>query len=144
MMIDELAERGDFRLVEDKEEIRRFVERQWGTATGDAEQRAVDYAKRLRARYVAYGEVYEFSSRTTGKRGETRIAIQVRLVDVETEEYIPASGSGMVAEAGDLVESKEIEFARSTIGRATSQAVADAVGKLLKRFEVMRSEGGQK
>ncbi len=138
-IMEELYERGrgKFDFVEDKDEvIRRFGERQWASSTGKGDvESAVDDGRRRRARYVVYGEVYDFSSRTTGKRGETRISIELRLVDVETHVYVSASATGSVADASDLIESTEIDFARSTVGQATDVAVKLAVGKLLERFE---------
>ncbi len=66
---------------------------------------------------------------------ETRISLQVRLVDVETSEYVPASGSGAETRKGKVfARADPVEFARSTVGLATGAALEEAVGKLMRRF----------
>lgn len=138
MLVDRLYDTGRFRLVEEKQEvIDDLLNRQWIAASGGvSKESAVSYGKLLGARYVLYGEVYDFSSQPVSKKVvETRIALQVRLVDVETSEYVPASGSGAETRKGKVfVRADRVEFARSTVGLATGAALEEAVGKLMQRF----------
>ena len=137
MLVERLYDTGRFRMVEDKQEvIEDLVNRQWMAASGGvSKDSAVRHGQLLGARYVIYGEVYEFSSQKVKKKvSETRVALQIRLVDVETSEYVPASGAGAVSRKGRLVPRDGVEFARSTIGLATEAALEKAVPVLLRRF----------
>ena len=142
MLVNQLFDTGRFRLVEDKKEVvEDLVERQWQSSTGAVgEDSAVEYGKLLGARYVLYGEIYDFSTRRARKKlWETRISLQVRLVDVETSEYVPASGKGTVTHKGKIFPRKDlVTFARSTIGQASEQAMQHAVTQLLERFDKTR------
>ena len=146
MLVNRFYDTGRFRFVEDKPEVvEDLLNRQWMASTGavDADS-AVRYGRLLGARYVVYGEVYDFATRRVKRRtAETRIAIQVRLVDVETTEYVPASGVGVVVLKGEEVFplGDGVEFARSTVGQATEASLAEAVPQLLDQFD--RSQGAQ-
>ncbi len=135
-----LEDAGRFVVVEVRREILdALVDRQWVGGNGAANQaNAEAQGKGLGVDYVVYGEVYDFSSRTTGKRGETRIELQVKIVNVATHVLASGTGSGTVAEASELVESNERDFARSTVGKATAQAIAEALTKMLRRFDADR------
>lgn len=143
MLVDHLYDTGLFRFVEEKPEVvADLVDRQWVASTGAvASETAVRHGRLLGARYVLYGEIYDFALRELGSAAaETRVAVQVRLVDVETSEYIPASGTAELLREGTVLGSEsEIAFARSTVGRATDQALADAVETLMERFEPARA-----
>ena len=135
-----LEDAGRFVVVEVSREILdALVDRQWVGGNGAANQaNAEAQGKGLDVDYVVYGEVYDFSSRTTGKRGETRIELQVKIVNVATHVLASGVGSGTVAEASEFVESNERDFARSTVGKATAQAIAEALTKMLRRFDADR------
>ncbi len=139
MLVDRLYDSGRFRMVEDKQEVvDDLVNRQWMAASGGvSKDSAVRHGQLLGARWVIYGEVYDFSSQpVTRKRSETRISLQIRLVNVETSEYIPASGAGAETRKGKIFRLDQVEFARSTVGQATQLALEEAVPKLLRRFPV--------
>ncbi len=139
MLVDRLYDSGRFRMVEDKQEVvDDLVNRQWMAASGGvSKESAVRHGQLLGARWVIYGEVYDFSSQPlTKKRSETRISLQIRLVNVETSEYIPASGAGAETRKGKIFRLDQVEFARSTVGQATQLALEEAVPKLLRRFPV--------
>lgn len=138
VLVNHLYDSGRFRFVEEKKEVvDDLLERQWVATSGAVSpESAVSYGRLLGARYVLYGEVYDFSVRRVKKKvGETRIALQIRLVDVETSEYVPAAGSGTAAGKGAaFVKVDPGDFARSTIGQATDEALGQAVAQLMERF----------
>jgi curli biogenesis system outer membrane secretion channel CsgG len=136
MLVEHLYDTGRFRFVEDKPEvIEDLLERQWVSASGAMDPgSAVEHGRLLGARYVLYGEVYEFATRRLGRReSEATIGIQVRLVDVTSTEYVPASGRAVVHRRGEVFPG-ELELARSTVGVATDQALDEAIGTLMRRF----------
>lgn len=138
MLVNHLYDTGRFRFVEEKPDVvADLLDRQWVSSTGAVSaETAVEHGRLLGARYVLYGEVYDFGLRTLGTAiAETRVAVQVRLVDVETSEYVPASGAGEVRREGEVLATEsEVAFARSTVGLATDEALAAAVETLMRRF----------
>lgn len=138
MLLDRLLEVDRFRFVEENPEVLEdLIERQWLATTGAVSaETAVRQGRLLGASYVVYGEVSQFSSQKIEKKTyETRIGIQVRLVDVETGELVPASGTGAVTRKGAIyTKGDPVEFARSTVGEATQAALAEAVAGLMRRF----------
>lgn len=149
MLVEDLYDTGRFRFVEDKPEVvEDLLNRQWVASTGAVDtDSAVRYGRLLGARYVVYGEVYDFATRRVKRRtAETRIGIQLRLVDVETTEYVPASATGTVVLKGEVFSLKDsVEFTRSTVGQATAASLEKAVPELLARFDRFRAarEGGR-
>jgi len=143
MLVERLFDTGRFRFVEEKPDVvADLLDRQWVSSTGAVSaETAVEHGRLLGARYVLYGEVYDFGLRTLGSAAaETRVAVQVRLVDVETSEYVPASGTGEVRREGEvLATGSDVAFARSTVGLATDEALGAAVETLMRRF---RPPGG--
>lgn len=139
LLVDHLFDTGRFRFVEEKPEVvADLIDRQWVSSTGAVSaESAVRHGRLLGARYVLYGEVYDFGLQRLGTAAaETRISIQIRLVDVETSEYLPASGTGEVRREGDVLGTEsEVAFARSTVGLATDAALAAAVETLMRRFK---------
>jgi curli biogenesis system outer membrane secretion channel CsgG len=141
MLVDALYDPHWFRFVEEKQEVvDDLVHRQWVSSTGMVSQdSAVRYGRLLGARYTLYGEVFDFSSRQASSgQAETRISIQIRLIDVETSEYVPASGTGTVTRPTDPThldtKGDNVAFARSTVGEATQAALASAVRQLRERM----------
>lgn len=141
MLVDALYDPHWFRFVEEKQEVvDDLVHRQWVSSTGMVSQdSAVRYGRLLGARYTLYGEVFDFSSRQASfGQAETRISIQIRLIDVETSEYVPASGTGTVTRPTDPThldtKGDNVAFARSTVGEATQAALASAVRQLRERM----------
>ncbi|MBN2644716.1 MAG: hypothetical protein JXR59_04505 [Desulfuromonadaceae bacterium] len=116
-----------FTFVEEKAEIIKDVmDRQWMSANGMvSQQRAIEMGKMLGASKVIYGEVYDYGEGGDEIRGlsvkrnlQIRMGIQIRYVDVETLEYIPASGTGI---GGD-------------ISSAAEQALQQASDTLMRRL----------
>jgi len=101
VLTDELYRTKRFRFVEDKESvIKDAFNRQelsdWGIVDQES---AIKIGRMLGAKKVVYGEVYDYSEGKTEKiKGfktsavpRVRVGLQIRLVDAETLEYIPAS-----------------------------------------------------
>jgi curli biogenesis system outer membrane secretion channel CsgG len=128
VLTDALYRTRRFRLVEVNESIMKEVMKtQWLSASGAVDKgSAVEIGKMLGAQKVVYGEVYDYSEGKTEKivglkKNETpeiRVGVQIRLVDVETLEYIPAS-----AVAYDL-----------DWGRSSAKAIESAVSKFTFDF----------
>lgn len=126
-VVEALYDTGRFRFVEEKPEIIKDVmDRQWMSSAGMVQQaKAIELGRMLGASKVVYGEVYDFAQggESVGPGGvstgfNVRIAVQVRMVDVETLEYIPGSGTG---------------YGR-TVGDASGNAIRGAVKKLIDRM----------
>jgi curli biogenesis system outer membrane secretion channel CsgG len=126
-VVDNLFDTNRFRLVEEKPEvIKDALDRQWMSSSGMVEQStAVEMGRILGAKKVVYGEVYDYAQGgeqimglSARKELTTRVGIQIRCVDVETLEYIPASGVGRGRD----------------IGEASDQAIRAAVLGLVKRM----------
>ena len=101
VLTDALFRTRRFRFVEDKDQILEKAS-QWqreGGARGIGNDRAISIGRKLGARKVIYGEVYDYAE---GKKEDIlglrasiersiRVGVQIRMVDVDTYEYIPAS-----------------------------------------------------
>jgi len=101
VLSDELYRTKRFRFVEDKESvIKEAFKRQelsdWGIVDQES---AIKIGKMLGAKKVVYGEVYDYSEGKTetitglktSALPRVRVGLQIRLVDAETLEYVPAS-----------------------------------------------------
>jgi hypothetical protein len=134
----DLAATERFRLVTARPEVvEEMVNRGWVASTGAADaSEAVRYGELLGARYVVWGEVYDFGSRKVKRKTfETGVAVQLRLVDVVSGASASAAASGTVvlrAEPFPLAFSPD--FAASPVGAATEAALAEAVPQLLARL----------
>ncbi len=126
-VVDTLYETGRFRFVEEKKKvIKDVMDRQWMSSAGMVDQAAaVRMGRMLGARKVIYGEIYDYAQGGEQIRGfsartnlNTRVGVQIRLVDVETLEYVPASGTGYGPD----------------VGLAAERAIYEAVSSLLKRL----------
>jgi curli biogenesis system outer membrane secretion channel CsgG len=129
VLTDALYRTQRFRLVEVNEDIvKKVFEQQWLSASGAVDQgSAVQIGQVLGAQKVAYGEVYDYSEGKTETvvglkktvKPEIRVGVQIRLVDVQTLEYIPASG---VAYETDW-------------GKSSAQAIETAVSKFITEMK---------
>ncbi|MCP4716306.1 MAG: hypothetical protein GY868_14400 [Deltaproteobacteria bacterium] len=126
VLTDALYRTNRFRFVEEKEAVVKDVmQRQWLSASGAVDQNsAVRLGRMLGARKVIYGEVYDYAEgKTETLRGlrvivepKIRVGIHIRLVDIETLEYIPASDTSYGPDWGE----------------ASSLAIEKAVAKLFR------------
>jgi len=129
VLTDALYRTKRFRFVEVNESIvKQVFKSQWLSASGAVDKgSAVEIGKMLGAKKVVYGEVYDYSEGKTetivgfkkSTKPEIRVGVQIRLVDVETLEYIPVSG---VAYDTDW-------------GRSSSQAIETAVSKFISELQ---------
>lgn len=146
ILVDTLFETGGFILLEDKPEvIDEMLKRQWADAAGVVSQAtAIEHGNLTGAKYILYGEVYDFGIGATGRsvgmvreRTDTvHVGLQIRLVSVATGEFVPASGIGMsVLSTPHLLFADESERFRATdIGAATRRAIRRAVVTLVERM----------
>jgi len=146
ILVDTLYEAGGFTLLEDKPEvIDEMLKRQWADAAGVVSQAtAIEHGNLTGAKYILYGEVYDFGVGTVGRstgmareRTDTvHIGVQIRLVSVSTGEFVPASGTGRSGlTTAALLFADEAEHFRATdIGTATRRAIRRAVGTLIERM----------
>ncbi len=129
VLSDALYQTGRFRFVEDKKSvIKDMFERQKMSMMGLVDKEyAINIGKMLGAKKVVYGEVFDYSegkeetisgfSKSTIPR--VRVGVQIRMVDLETLEYIPASA---------------IKYGMDW-GEASQVAVESAVFTMIQRLE---------
>ncbi len=146
MIVDVLTETNRFRFVEINKEVFDQLMHQLFLGQSDL----VDPSTALRAgrlkqpSAVLYGEVFDFgvSSRESLKGASasvsrvTRIGIQIRFVDPETSEYLPASGIGesITTSKQTLFSGPNVSFDETTVGQASQQAIRRAVLQFLERL----------
>ena len=146
MLVEALYETKGFTLVEGRPEVlKEILERQWADASGMmSRETAIERGKLTGAKYILYGEVYDFGVSKHGltvafgrRRTETvHVGIQIRMVDVETGEFIPASGmgrSGVTTERIVFITEMQ-RFAATDIGAASRIAIRQAVSTLMARL----------
>ncbi|MBD3421995.1 MAG: hypothetical protein GF398_17930 [Chitinivibrionales bacterium] len=146
-LIDNFYDTKRFDFIEEKEAVRQRVMRQWALSQSGivVEEQQIDESRGLSLpQYLIYAEIFEFAvsdeEKVVGIAMEqtktTRIGIQLRLVDVATGEYVPASGNGEATTAAKSVwVLADKPFDQSTVGIATDKAVRGAVMKLLSRMK---------
>lgn len=127
-VVEALYDTGRFRLVEEKRDIiKEVMDRQWMSSAGMVDEAtAISLGKMLGAQKVIYGELYDYAEggeKVVGLSSQSRfmirVGVQVRLVDVETLEYVPASGVGFGLD----------------VGSASNRAIRKAVYALIKRLD---------
>ena len=135
-----------FTFIEEKEEILNKMMDNWKLSMSGivSEQTAVQPGQLNAPEYLVYAEIYDFSVSeqedivgiAASKDKITRIGVQIRLVNVQTGEYIPASGIGeVVVTTGSILWAATREdFDQSTVGKASQIAINTAVNQLLKRL----------
>lgn len=134
----DLAATGRFRLVTARSEVvEELVNRNWVASSGAADlEAAMRYGELLGARYVVWGELYDFGSRKVKRKTfETGVAVQLRLVDVATGATASAAASGTAVLKGQAFPlAFAPDFAASPVGAAAAAAFAEAVPQLLARI----------
>ena len=111
VLADTLYQTKRYRFVEDKESvIKESLNKLKMSASGLVDEKyALQIGKMLGAKKIIYGEVYDYSEgkieSVKGFSGSTtqkiRVGIQIRLVDTETLEYVPASSVKFGADWGE-------------------------------------------
>ena len=146
-LIDAMYETGRFEFVEEKDDMIERIMGNWAMSqSGAVDESTQIEAGGLRApEYLVYAEVFDFSVDTeetlvtvaARQNRITRIAIQVRMVDVETGEFVPSSGTGEVevSQSAVVFSPDRESFHQSTVGQATQMAVNRAVNRLMARID---------
>jgi curli biogenesis system outer membrane secretion channel CsgG len=146
-LVDAFYETNRFQFVEEKDAVLNKIMKNWAMSqTGAvAEASAVKTDGLLAPQFLVYAEVFDFSVGNTQEvnglaakeRKVTRIGIQIRLVDVATSEYVPASGVGEEVERKNstIWAASDAGFDQSTMGRASQAAINTAVLTLIKRMK---------
>ena len=135
-----------FEYIEEKEGILDKMVEQWEiSGAGIVTEETVVEPGNLRApEYLVYAEVFDFgvshSETLVGvavkEVNTTVIGVQIRMVDVETGEFIPASATGTCNTAGlGVWASIDLEFDQTTVGIASQDAVYQAIIKLIDRIK---------
>lgn len=145
-LIDELYQSGRFSLIEEKADMQKKLMEQWILSESGivAQDQQIKVGELSMAQYLVYAELVDFSVSkssavvgvSTEQRATTRIGLQIRLLDLATGEYIPASGLG---EATTLAQSTwlspQMSFDQSTVGLATARASRLATLQLISRMK---------
>ncbi len=145
-LIDAFYETKRFEFIEEKETIIKKMVDQWALSqTGlVAEDQEIKSDGLSAPEYLIYAEVFDFAvsheetiiGAALEKKNTTIIGIQLRVVDVKTGEYIPASGTGEAETiSGSVWINPGMSFDQSTVGIATEKAVNDALRSLIKRMK---------
>ena len=138
-----------FVFTEDKLEIKeRMISQFKASAKGFTENKVDGKGKIKLAKYFVYIEVYDFSvsedevlkingeSKTTQV---TRLGLQVKFVDAETNEVLVGSGLGeaktiKTVSILDGVDDSEVKFNQSTIGTTTKKSLETAASRIVSRM----------
>lgn len=145
-LINAFYETNRFEFVEEKETIIKKMVDQWALSqTGlVAEEQEIKSDGLSAPEYLIYAEVFDFAVSheetivgvAMEKKNATIIGIQLRVVDVKTGEYVPASGSGEAETiSGSVWINPGMSFDQSTVGIATEKAVNSALRSLIKRMK---------
>jgi len=146
-IVDALYTTGRFEYIEEKEAMLEKMIEQWKLSQAGiyTNETAVEAGQLKAPEYLIYAEVFDFAvskaEHVKGVKKEqsliTRLGIQIRMVDVKTGSYIPASGNGEASStaSGTIWAQNRQEFDQSTVGIASQQAVNAAVQQLLQRFD---------
>ena len=135
-----------FEFVEEKEAILKRIVGEWKLSqTGIySEDEHPEIGVLKPPEYLIYAEVYDFSVSHSEvligiameQRNTTIIGLQIRLVNVETGGYIPASGTGEATTTAESVwVTVDVPFDQTTVGIASQKAVDAAIRNLIKRME---------
>ena len=138
-----------FEFVETKDEIKnRMVTQYKASAKGLLTEKYELKGNIVGAKYFGYIEVYDFSisedETVNLKDGvknvlNTRLGLQVRLVDAQSGLYMTGSGLGKATTTREMTllndeNLEEVAFNQSSIGVATKKALNTAVYKIVKRM----------
>ncbi|MDX1546273.1 MAG: CsgG/HfaB family protein [Rhodothermales bacterium] len=149
-LVETFFDTGRFEFIEEKDAMQERMAEQWVLRQGGiyAEDEPIGPEDGLTApKYLVYAEVYDFAvSNAETVRGvaseqqkTTIVGVQIRFVDVDTGEYVPASGRGEATSvASGVWVSPDLPFDQSTVGLASQRALNVAVRNLIDRLEAQR------
>ena len=139
-----------FEFVETKDEIKNRMVSQYKAATKGLLTESYELKGNIvGAKYFGYIEVYDFSisedETVSFKDGiknvvNTRLGLQVRLVDAQSGLYMTGSGLGIATTTREMTllndeNLEEVAFNQSSIGTATKKALNTAVYQIVKRMK---------
>ena len=145
-IVDGLWQTNMFEFLEEKEEMLNKMLAQWRlSSTGLVTEETVIEPGSLKApEYLVYAEVFDFGVShseqivgITAKQVDTTvIGVQIRMVDVATGQYIPASATGESKTTGvGIWASVNLGFDQTTVGMASQDAVNEAIITLISRLK---------
>jgi hypothetical protein len=147
IVIEFLEMTNRFIFTEDKLEIKERMVSQFKASDKGFTENKVDGRGKIKlAKYFVYIEVYDFSVsedevvKVSGKATATqttRLGLQVKFVDAETNEVIVGSGLGeasTVKQSSILSDVDDIKFNQSTIGITTKKALETASSRVITRL----------
>lgn len=138
-----------FEFVETKDEIKdRMVSQYKASKAGLSTEKIELKGNIVLAKYIGYVEVYDFSisedetlNLKDGVKNvvNTRLGLQLKLVDSQSGLYMTGSGLGMATTTREMTflndaNLEEVAFNQSSIGTATKKALETAVAKVIKRM----------
>lgn len=138
-----------FEFVETKDEIKdRMVSQYKASKAGLSTEQIELKGNIVLAKYIGYVEVYDFSisedetlNLKDGVKNtvNTRLGLQLKLVDSQSGLYMTGSGLGMATTTREMTflndaNLEEVAFNQSSIGTATKKALETAVAKVVKRM----------
>ena len=134
-----------FEFIEEKEEILKRMVDQWKLSQSGivTEETAVEPGNLKAPQYLVYAEVFDFgvshSEEVAGLRVEelntTVIGVQIRMVNVASGEFVPASATGEARTKGvGIWASINLDFDQTTVGMASQDAVNKAIIALINRL----------
>ncbi len=145
-LVEALYNTGRFEYIEEKETMLEKLIEEWKLSQAGiyTSETAIETGQLKAPEYLIYAEVFDFavgkSEKVAGMKKDekniTTIGVQIRMVDVKTGSFIPASGVGEAAstQSGAIWAQNRAEFDQTTVGIASQQAVNAAVQQLLQRF----------
>ena len=145
-IVDGLWQTNMFEFIEEKEEILSKMIEQWQlSSTGlIAEETVIELGSIKSPEFLVYAEVFDFGVShseqivgVTAKQMDTTvIGVQIRMVDVATGQFIPASATGESKTTGvGIWASVNLEFDQTTVGMASQDAVNEAILTLINRLK---------
>jgi curli biogenesis system outer membrane secretion channel CsgG len=148
-IVEGFFDTGRFEFVEEKETILNRIVEQWKLSQAGiyAEEKPIDAGGLTAPQYLVYAEVYDFavsySEVLVGvameKTNTTIIGIQIRMVEVATGKYTPASGTGEAkSKAASVWVNPNLPFDQTTVGLASQKAVNVALRNLLERLDAKK------
>ena len=145
-IVDELYNTRRFVFIEEKAEMQQKILEQWAMSQSGivVENEEISTDGLSAPQFLVYAELTDFSVSysekingiTMEKQATTIMSLQLRLLDVATGEYIPATGSGSATSSAKGVwVSSETPFDQSTVGTAAQRATQAAVLQLINRMK---------
>lgn len=136
-----------FEYVEEKKQILDRMMNQWALSQAGIYAETEEFTGLKAPEYLVYAEVYDFSVShsevlvgiAAEQKNTTIIGVQLRMVDVATGQYIPATGTGECSStATTLWATADLPFDQTTVGEASQKAVNVAIRNLLKRIDAQK------